>query len=233
MITKTAILIHSVKTAYILYFIERLTACAHIFSHRLCLKSFPFALHYWPPLDHLSHTLRHNFLWLFPRSFMSYTVVMDIKMLSKFWSCTAHQKIPCISQHNRMTFRQKGKEGWTGSFLWESCYWPEITALSWENPRLSRQVGARQRSGKRSGWKLSRIGRGCRESTPQGAITPMPGHSWSPPWLTGCCAWACIHRRLQCSMALASWIAPRMPCAFTSDWSITASNSSSTKLLFC
>ncbi len=120
------------------------------------------------------------------------TVITDIKMLSKFCSCTAHHKIPCISQHNRWYLGRRKKRAELGLSCGKSCYWPEITALSWENPRLSRQVGAWPHSGKRTGWKSGRMGRERRERAPRGANAPIPGHSWSPPWLTGCCAWACI-----------------------------------------
>lgn len=127
-------------------------------------------------------------------------------MLSKFCSCTAHRKIPCISQHNRWHLGRRGKKrAELGLSCGKSCYWPEITALSWENPRLSRQVGAWPRSGKRTGWKSGRTGRGCKERAPRGANAPIPGHSWSPPWLTGCCAWACIQYSLRRERHSTAW----------------------------
>lgn len=147
-------------------------------------------------------------------------------MLSKFWSCTAHQKIPCISQHNRWHLGRRKKRAELGLSCGKSCYWPEITALSWENPRLSRQVGAWPHSGKRTGWKSGKTGRGCRERAPRGANAPIPGHSWSPPWLTGCCAWACIQHSLRRDRHSTAWHlptqSPRLPCAFTSMCSTTA-----------
>jgi len=115
---------------------------------------------------------------LFPISFKEQrcltTMMTDIKMLSKFCSCTALRKIPCISQHNRWHFRQKGgKRAELGLSCGKSCYLHEITALSWENPRLSRQVGAWPCSGKRTGWKSGRMGIGCKERAPWGANAPI------------------------------------------------------------
>lgn len=115
-------------------------------------------------------------------------------------------KIPGISPHNRMTFRWRGEKGWTGFFLWESCLWSEITALSWENPRLGGQVRAWPRTGR--AW-----GRGCGEGAQQGANAPMPGHSWAPPWLTRPRAWTCIQLSAHNNTYSPAWArASKSPC---------------------
>lgn len=154
------------------------------------------------------------------------TIITDIKMLSKFCSCTVNHKIPCISQNNRWHLGRRKKRAELGLSCGKSCYWPEITALSWENPRLSRQVGAWPRSGKRTRWKSGRMGRGRRDRAPRGANAPIPGHSWSPPWLTGCCTGLhttqLMERQTRHSMAPPGTILPRLLWAFTSMCSTTA-----------
>lgn len=163
----------------------------HIWTHPL------FPVHYWTmyPTSSaaISASIRDNraLLWryyrLFPMRFKEQrcltTIITDIKMLSKFYSCTAHHKIPCISQHNRWHLGKREKRAELGLSCGKSSYWPEITALSWENPRLSRQVGAWPRSGKHTGWKSGRTGRAAeREREHHGGLM-LPSQATADPHL--------------------------------------------------